>query len=97
VGDNLEGSDFCGTQIKEYTRERVPLHWAATQNNLGSTLGILAERECGTARLEQALSACESAVTVFREAGLLQYESYFETRLRSLRSVIAERSLLSRL
>jgi hypothetical protein len=24
--------------LKEYTRERVPLEWASTQNNLGSAL-----------------------------------------------------------
>jgi hypothetical protein len=37
--------------LKEWTRERVPLQWAATQNNLGIALRILGERESGTARL----------------------------------------------
>jgi tetratricopeptide (TPR) repeat protein len=35
--------------LEEYTRDRVPLHWAATQNNLGKTLSSLGERESGTA------------------------------------------------
>ena len=33
--------------LKEYTRERVPLDWAMTQNNLGNTLISLGEREKG--------------------------------------------------
>ena len=29
--------------LEEYTRERVPLHWAAAQNNLGNALKALGE------------------------------------------------------
>jgi tetratricopeptide (TPR) repeat protein len=47
--------------LEEWTRERVPLDWAATQNNLGNALLALGDRESGTARLEQ-------AVTVYRAA-----------------------------
>ena len=43
-------------------RERVPLDWAATQNNLGSALQRLGERESGTARLEQAVEAYRAAL-----------------------------------
>ncbi|MGC2546672.1 MAG: hypothetical protein WA426_12550, partial [Silvibacterium sp.] len=39
------------------TRERVPLDWAATQNNLGSVLGTLGEQESGTGWLEEAREA----------------------------------------
>ena len=38
--------------LTERTRERVPLDWAATQNNLGVALWRLSERESGTERLE---------------------------------------------
>jgi hypothetical protein len=38
--------------LEETTRERVPLNWAETQNNLGLALWRLGERESGTARLE---------------------------------------------
>src|SRR5512139_3759612 len=31
--------------LKEYTRERVPLQWATTQNNLGNALETLGEGE----------------------------------------------------
>ena len=48
--------------LKERTRERVPLYWAATQNNLGNALLTLGKRESGTARLEQAVAAFTEAL-----------------------------------
>ena len=48
--------------LKERTRERVPLDWAATQNNLGVALTTLGERESGTERLEQAVAAYTEAL-----------------------------------
>jgi tetratricopeptide (TPR) repeat protein len=47
--------------LKEFTRERAPLQWAATRTNLGNALLALGGRESGTALLEE-------AVTAFREA-----------------------------
>src|SRR4029077_9322075 len=43
-------------------REQVPLHWARTQNNLGTALQTLGERERGTARLEEAVLAYRAAL-----------------------------------
>jgi len=43
-------------------REQVPLHWATTQNNLGTALQTLGERERGTARLEEAVLAYRAAL-----------------------------------
>jgi tetratricopeptide (TPR) repeat protein len=48
--------------LKELTRERVPLDWAGTQNNLGIALRILGERESGTARLEEAVKAYQESL-----------------------------------
>ena len=48
--------------LKEWTREKVPLQWATTQNNLGTALQRLGERESGTQRLEQAVTAYENAL-----------------------------------
>ena len=48
--------------LKEYTRERVPLQWATTQNNLGAALATLGERESGPERLEQAVAAYTEAL-----------------------------------
>ncbi|HEY1363700.1 MAG TPA: tetratricopeptide repeat protein, partial [Xanthobacteraceae bacterium] len=44
------------------SRDRVPLDWAGTQNNLGNALMTLGERESGTARLEEAVAACRAAL-----------------------------------
>ena len=48
--------------LEERTRERVPLDWAMTQNNLGNALQTLGERESGTARLEEAVAAYRAAL-----------------------------------
>jgi len=50
--------------LESWTRERAPLDWAMTQNDLGTALKILGEREDGTARLEQALAAYRAALEV---------------------------------
>ena len=50
--------------LEVYTREQVPLQWAATQNNLGNALQNLGEREDGTERLEQAVTAYNAALEV---------------------------------
>ena len=49
------------------TRERVPLDWAMTQNNLGDALRALGERESGTARLEEAVAAYRPALVASSE------------------------------
>jgi exonuclease VII small subunit len=48
--------------LEERTRERVPLDWAMTQNNLGNALQTLGARESGTQRLEQAVLAYQEAL-----------------------------------
>src|ERR1700736_3884492 len=48
--------------LKESRRERVPLGWAGTQNNLGLALWRLGERESGTAKLEEAVAAFREAL-----------------------------------
>ena len=48
--------------LEEYTRDRVPLSWAATQVNLGGALFGLGERQNRTARLEEAVAAYRAAL-----------------------------------
>jgi tetratricopeptide (TPR) repeat protein len=48
--------------LEENTRERVPLDWAMTQNNLGAALETLGGRESGTQRLEEAVAAFRAAL-----------------------------------
>jgi hypothetical protein len=52
----------CRAALQERTRERVPLDWAMTQNNLGTALRTLGARESGTARLEEAVAAYRAAL-----------------------------------
>ena len=52
------------TALEVHTRERVPLQWATTQNNLGAALATLGERESSTAHLEQAVQAYRAALEV---------------------------------
>lgn len=59
--------------LQEWTRERVPLQWAMIQNNFGTALRTLGERESGTARLEQAVAAFCALQEWTRERGPLQW------------------------
>ena len=69
LGERERGTEFLERAVgayraalEEYTRERVPLSWAATQNSLGNALRVLGERERGTERLERAVDAHRAAL-----------------------------------
>ncbi len=53
---------FFRRVLDAWTRERVPLDWAMTQNDLGNALMRFGEREAGEARLEEAVSAYREAL-----------------------------------
>src|SRR5262249_10616099 len=77
--------------LKEWTRERVPLDWAITQDNLGNALRDLGERESGTAKLEEAVAAYREALKeLTRERAPLQWAMPFGNEGIAL-MVIAER------
>jgi len=61
----IESVELYQRVLEVWTRERLPLHWAATQNNLGLALFRLGERESGTERLEEAVSAYREALKEF--------------------------------
>ena len=64
--------------LEERTRERVPLHWAMTQSDLGNALLTLGERESGTARLEEAVQAYRAALEEYtRERVPLDWAASF--------------------
>jgi tetratricopeptide (TPR) repeat protein len=51
-----------GQALAAAPRERVPLDWAVTQNNLGNALAILGERENGAGHLKRAVAAYRAAL-----------------------------------
>jgi tetratricopeptide (TPR) repeat protein len=78
--------------LQERTRERAPLDWAATQNNLGITLAGLGERESGTARLEEAVIAWEACLTVVTSAWPAEWVQGVHSRIEEARAEIARRA-----
>ena len=54
--------------LEELPRDRVPLHWAQTQNNLGVALLALGRTESGAGHLEEALVALREALKEFTRA-----------------------------
>jgi tetratricopeptide (TPR) repeat protein len=48
--------------LKEYTRDQMPLKWAATQNDFGLALLTLNGLESETGRLEEAVAAFRAAL-----------------------------------
>jgi len=64
-GDNAALADAIDIYRRCFAlppRPERPLHWAMTQNNLGNALATLGERESGTARLEEAITAFHEAL-----------------------------------
>ncbi|MEC5323228.1 tetratricopeptide repeat protein [Aurantimonas sp. A3-2-R12] len=57
-----QAADAFKAALEGRPRDRMPLGWAGTQNNLGNTLAILGQRETGTERLEQAVNAFLAAL-----------------------------------
>jgi IS5 family transposase len=68
--------------LQERTRERVPLQWATTQDNLGNALETLGVRTHDRTKLKEARKAVDAAFEGFVQAGQQQYRRYFEDRLR---------------
>jgi hypothetical protein len=52
------------------TRERAPLQWARTQNNLGLALATLGKRTGQPYLLKEARDAITAAREVYRNAGM---------------------------
>jgi hypothetical protein len=75
--------------LQERTRERVPLDWAMTQNNLGLALAKLGERTHDRAKLEEARKVVNAAFEVFMHAGQEHHRRYFEDRLREIDGKLA--------
>ena len=77
--------------LEEYSRERVPLDWAMTQNNLGNALGALGERESGTARLKEAVAAFRAALEVYEAAGADYFVNLVTANLKTAEAALEAR------
>jgi tetratricopeptide (TPR) repeat protein len=87
----VDATARCRALLDRRDRERVPLDWAMTQNNLGTALQMLGERESGTARLEEAVAAYRAALEVFRGAGADFHIAVTEGNLARAEAVLAKR------
>ena len=65
--------------------------WATTQNNLGNALSRLGEREGGTARLEEAVAACNDALKIFVAAEVAYYVDVCRKNLDGVKALLAAR------
>jgi len=61
----VEAIDDYGRALEGYPREKVPLDWATTQNNLANALESLGERQADTALLQVAVTDYQEALMVF--------------------------------
>jgi len=87
----LEAVEAYRDALKEWTRERVPLDWAMTQNNLGNALSTLGQRESGTERLLEAVEAYRDALKEWtRERVPLQW-AMTQTNLGNAQALLNER------
>jgi hypothetical protein len=69
----------------------VSLDWAATQNNGGLALERLGERESGTARLAEAVTAYRAALEVFVPAGADYYINLCRNNRDRAQALLAKR------
>src|SRR5215471_19329414 len=77
--------------LEEMTRDRVPLDWAWTQNNLGNALRTLGERGSGTARLGEAVAAFDACLTVVETDWPAERMQQVRSRRDGTRAEIARR------
>jgi hypothetical protein len=76
--------------LEDWTRERVPLDWAMTQNNLGLALKALGERNRDPALLRQARDAFQGSFQVsVVEAGQEHRRRAFENTLAEIDQALA--------
>ena len=77
--------------LEVYTRERVPLDWAATQNNLGTALQVLGKRESGTERLEEAVEVYRGALEVYTRESVPLVWAMTQNNLGNALAILGER------
>jgi hypothetical protein len=75
--------------LKERTRERVLLEWAASFGGEGVALMLLAERRGDAAMAETALSQINIAFETMRDGGNAPSSAHYERQLPRARAIVA--------
>jgi hypothetical protein len=73
--------------LEEYTRERVPLDWAASLGNQGVTLTLIADRTNYLVVAETGVRQIETAYETLRSGGQEQWAAYFEAQPAKARAI----------
>ncbi|MEM2930854.1 MAG: tetratricopeptide repeat protein, partial [Thermoproteota archaeon] len=76
--------------LKVYTRERFPMDYAMTQNNLGNAYRTLAEVEDKAENCKKAIKAYEEALKIFTEKEFPETHHLVKLNLEKLLSFCKE-------
>jgi hypothetical protein len=67
--------------LEEWTRERVPLAWAATTGNQGVAMMVIADRTNDVALADAAVLQIEAAYETTQSGGQEQWSAYYHAQL----------------
>jgi len=73
--------------LQEFTRERVPLQWAASLGSQGVALMVIADRTNDAAGAGTALGQIETAYETLRSGGHEQWSAYLAEQLPKARAI----------
>jgi Short C-terminal domain len=82
--------------LKERTQERVPLQWGMTQMNLGTVLLKLGERESGTGRLEESVTAFTEALKELTRQAAPQWQIAVKQNLAQANALLVQRAAIQK-
>ena len=78
--------------LAERSREKVPMDWAMTQNNLGAALQSLGKRQEGNQLLDESVTAYENALQEITREKLPMSWAMTLANLGAVRMILAERT-----
>ncbi len=87
----LEATEHFRALLGSISRGSEPLKWAEVQQNLGTALSLLAERESETVRLEEAIAAYRAALEEFKRESVPLDWALTQNNLGNALSVLWQR------
>jgi hypothetical protein len=76
----LEAVQAYRGALEEWTRDRVPLQWAASHGNQGVAKMLISDRTSNSALAEAAAAHIKTAFETLREGGQAPWAAYFEAQ-----------------